>query len=158
MPASGTFTRDRWALQAGVRTLGRILIPKLVLENRWSSSSSTGSESPRLLERAASEPPNKFKQRLNISSANPGGYSTIPENSTEAQLTANSDRLPRSSNHRPSGGQNPIKTSASAPSVPGYQEPSQPVAPPRRSPPRTIGVNASIENSLSNGVCVGWGC
>merc|ERR1719270_181357 len=61
------------------------------------SSSSTGSESPRMLERAASEPPNKFKQRLNISSANPGGYSTIPENSTEAQLTANSDRLPRSS-------------------------------------------------------------
>jgi len=108
------------------------------------SSSSTGSESPRMLERAASEPPNKFKQRLNISSANPGGYSTIPENSTEAQLTANSDRLPRSSNHHPSGGQNPIKTSASAPSVPGYQEPSQPVAPPRRSPPRTIGGSGAM--------------
>merc|ERR1719443_2394006 len=43
------------------------------------AAGNSGSESPRL-ERAASEPPNKFKQRLNIA-ANPGQYSTIPENS-----------------------------------------------------------------------------
>jgi len=92
----------------------------------------TGNESPRL-ERAHSEPPNKFKQRLNL--ANPL-YSTIPENSeSSGQTTRPMPHLdPR----------NPIKTSASAPSVPcsSHQtQESQPVPPPRRSPPR---------NSMSN--------
>jgi len=92
----------------------------------------TGNESPRL-ERAHSEPPNKFKQRLNL--ANPL-YSTIPENSESSGQT-----------NRPMphlDPRNPIKTSASAPSVPGSShqtQESQPVPPPRRSPPR---------NSMSN--------
>ena len=93
----------------------------------------SGSESPRL-ERAASEPPNKFKQRLNIS-ANPG-YSTIPEHSDSQSL---GDRFSgtRGGQHQPHlAERNPIKTSASAPSVPAS---SCPVAPPRRSPPRTLG-------------------
>merc|ERR1719225_1094315 len=75
----------------------------------------TGSESPRL-ERAASEPPNKFKQRLNIS-ANPD-YSTIPEHSDSQSL---GDRFSgtRGGQHQPHlAERNPIKTSASAPSVP----------------------------------------
>eukprot|EP00092_Neocalanus_flemingeri_P005219 GFUD01005612.1.p1 GENE.GFUD01005612.1~~GFUD01005612.1.p1 ORF type:complete len:686 (-),score=125.74 GFUD01005612.1:1051-3108(-) len=92
----------------------------------------SGNESPRL-ERAHSEPPNKFKQRLNL--ANPL-YSTIPENSESSGQT-----------NRPTpylDPRNPIKTSASAPSVPGSShqtQESQPVPPPRRSPPR---------NSMSN--------
>jgi len=89
---------------------------------------STGSESPRL-ERAHSEPPGKFKQRLNLS--NPL-YSTIPENS-EGAGQANRQRPQVEPN------KNPIKQSASAPSVPSSShklQENQPVPPPRRSPPR----------------------
>ena len=87
-----------------------------------------GSESPRL-ERAASEPPGKFGQRLNLSK--PAVYSTIPENSED-----------RAGPGRVAGGQgpaaaaaqkkqNPIKMSASAPSVPGTSQShqQQPVPP-----------------------------
>merc|ERR1712123_545805 len=87
----------------------------------------TGNESPRL-ERAHSEPPNKFKQRLNL--ANPL-YSTIPENS---ESSGQSNRPMPHLDPR-----NPIKTSASAPSVPSSSHQTQeshPVPPPRRSPPR----------------------
>lgn len=92
----------------------------------------TGNESPRL-ERAHSEPPNKFKQRLNL--ANPL-YSTIPENSESSGQT-----------NRPMphlDPRNPLKASASAPSVPSSSHQAQeshPVPPPRKSPPR---------NSMSN--------
>ena len=93
-----------------------------------------GNESPRL-KRAESEPPNKFKQRLNLSAAHPTGVSsfTIPEHSDEY-----SDRqFPRPTAHAQNPElRNPIKTSASAPSVPGHQYQETPVAPPRRSPPR----------------------
>jgi len=87
----------------------------------------SGNESPRL-ERAHSEPPNKFKQRLNL--ANPL-YSTIPENSESSGQTNRpmSHLDPR----------NPLKASASAPSVPSSSHQAQeshPVPPPRRSPPR----------------------
>ena len=102
------------------------------------AAAAAGTESPRL-ERAHSEPPGKFKQRLNI--CNPSAYTTIPEygESDSARPT------PRS---RPSNfSQTPIKTSASAPSVPGSshnfaesQHQSQPAPPPRRSPPRTAGM------------------
>jgi len=101
------------------------------------TAATSGSESPRL-ERAASEPPNKFKQRLNIS-ANPG-CSTIPENSDQGSGSQGSGRHPQQP-HLASE-RNPIKTSASAPSVPGYSAASDlgaPVAPPRRSPPRSLG-------------------
>jgi len=87
----------------------------------------TGNESPRL-ERAHSEPPNKFKQRLNL--ANPL-YSTIPENSESSGQT-----------NRPMphlDPRNPLKASASAPSVPSSSHQAQeshPVPPPRKSPPR----------------------
>jgi len=87
----------------------------------------SGNESPRL-ERAHSEPPNKFKQRLNL--ANPL-YSTIPENSESSGQTN------RPMTHLDA--RNPIKTSASAPSVPSSSQSSQesqPVPPPRKSPPR----------------------
>merc|ERR1712013_381854 len=87
----------------------------------------SGNESPRL-ERAHSEPPNKFKQRLNL--ANPL-YSTIPENSESSGQTN------RPMSHLDS--RNPLKASASAPSVPSSSHQAQeshPVPPPRRSPPR----------------------
>merc|ERR1712013_524744 len=87
----------------------------------------SGNESPRL-ERAHSEPPNKFKQRLNL--ANPL-YSTIPENSESSGQTN------RPMPHLDS--RNPLKASASAPSVPSSSHQAQeshPVPPPRRSPPR----------------------
>merc|ERR1719225_1627915 len=99
----------------------------------------TGSESPRL-ERAASEPPNKFKQRLNIS-ANPG-CSTIPENSDNTSGQGSGRHQQQHPHNLTSDRNNPIKTSASAPSVPGYSAASDlgaPVAPPRRSPPRSLG-------------------
>eukprot|EP00090_Calanus_glacialis_P000670 TRINITY_DN10444_c0_g1_i1.p1 TRINITY_DN10444_c0_g1~~TRINITY_DN10444_c0_g1_i1.p1 ORF type:complete len:668 (-),score=164.87 TRINITY_DN10444_c0_g1_i1:987-2990(-) len=105
----------------------------------------TGNESPRL-ERAHSEPPNKFKQRLNL--ANPL-YSTIPENSESSGQTN------RPMPHLDS--RNPIKTSASAPSVPSSSHQTQeshPVPPPRRSPPRNNMSNpippAQPTNSAAN--------
>jgi len=97
------------------------------------AAAAAGTESPRL-ERAHSEPPGKFKQRLNICS--PSGYTTItsiPENSeSEGARTAPRSR-PTNFTH------SPIKTSASAPSVPGSSHNSTeppPAPPPRRSPPR----------------------
>lgn len=80
--------------------------------------------SPRL-ERAHSEPPNKFNQRLNL---NRPVYSTIPENGEGLnQSQANLGSSPRQNST--------IKTSASAPSVPESRG-AQPVPPPRKSPPR----------------------
>jgi len=103
------------------------------------AKAAAGNESPRL-ERAHSEPPGKFKQRLNIS--NPSAYTTIPEYGEGETGRAQTRSRPSTFNVslEPS---NPIKTSASAPSVPGsshgsshnFQE-SQPAPPPRRSPPR----------------------
>jgi len=101
------------------------------------AKAAAGTESPRL-ERAHSEPPGKFKQRLNIS--NPSAYTTIPEYGEGEPGRAQARSRPSNFNINlePS---NPIKTSASAPSVPGSgqsqsQAESQPAAPPRRSPPR----------------------
>merc|ERR1711963_315857 len=95
-------------------------------------ASTGGSESPRL-ERAASEPPNKFAQRLNLSKPS---YNTIPEggegnNNHFVRPTQLQD--PRSADPTRPG---TIKPSASAPSVPTAQESQQPVPPPRKSPPR----------------------
>ena len=94
------------------------------------AKAAAGNESPRL-ERAHSEPPGKFKQRLNIS--NPSAYSTIPEYGEGEPGRAQTRSRPSNFNINlePS---NPIKTSASAPSVPSQE--SQPAPPPRRSPPR----------------------
>merc|ERR1712223_1605302 len=94
------------------------------------ASSAGGNESPRL-ERAASEPPNKFAQRLNLSKPS---YNTIPEggegnNGHYIRPTQLQD--PRSADPTRPG---TIKPSASAPSVPTQE--SQPVPPPRKSPPR----------------------
>ena len=94
------------------------------------AKASSGNESPRL-ERAASEPPNKFAQRLNLSKPS---YNTIPEggegnNGHYARPTQLQD--PRSADPTRPG---TIKPSASAPSVPTQE--SQPVPPPRKSPPR----------------------
>merc|ERR1712038_2082508 len=96
------------------------------------ASTGGGSESPRL-ERAASEPPNKFAQRLNLSKPS---YNTIPEggegnNGHFVRPTQLQD--PRSADPTRPG---TIKPSASAPSVPTAQESQQPVPPPRKSPPR----------------------
>jgi len=113
------------------------------------AKSTTGDSSPRL-ERAHSEPPNKFNQRLNLAKPQ---YSAIPENS-EGGAQGN-----ESSAQHLDPSQNPIKTSASAPSVPtrgqsirpGLPE-SQPVAPPRRSPPRPNMQNQAAQptNSSAN--------
>jgi len=114
-------------------------------------ASTEGSESPRL-ERAASEPPNKFKQRLNLSSAgHTSAVPTIPEHSD----CNNSDPRFQSTKQSHLADRNPIKTSASAPSVPGYYpDQSQPSAPPRhRSPPRAMsnqGQPGQPTNSSSN--------
>jgi len=94
------------------------------------AKASSGNESPRL-ERAASEPPNKFAQRLNLSKP---AYNTIPEggegnNGHYIRPTQLQD--PRSADPTRPG---TIKPSASAPSVPTQE--SQPVPPPRKSPPR----------------------
>merc|ERR1712088_413778 len=96
------------------------------------AKASSGNESPRL-ERAASEPPNKFAQRLNLSKPS---YNTIPEggegnNGHFVRPTQLQD--PRSADPTRPG---TIKPSASAPSVPTAQESQQPVPPPRKSPPR----------------------
>lgn len=92
------------------------------------AKASEGSESPRL-ERAASEPPNKFTQRLNLSKP---CYNTIPEGG-EGGPQGRPSQLqdPRGPEPTRPGS---IKPSASAPSVPTQQ--SQPVPPPRRTPPR----------------------
>jgi len=95
------------------------------------AKASGGSESPRL-ERAASEPPNKFAQRLNL--AKPS-YSTIPEGGESKGGT-----IGRPSQLQDPRGPEPtrpgsIKPSASAPSVPTHES-HQPVPPPRKSPPR----------------------
>merc|ERR1719436_145812 len=84
------------------------------------AKAAAGNESPRL-ERAHSEPPGKFKQRLNIS--NPSAYSTIPEYGEGEPGRAQTRSRPSNFNINlePS---NPIKTSASAPSVPSQE--SQP--------------------------------
>jgi len=102
----------------------------------------TGSESPRLV-RAASEPPKEFKKRLNISAHPTNNTFTIPENSD-----ISGDRFSRPTNLQPHQDRNPIKTSASAPSVPGssfkdnHQNHQEPVAPARKSPPRMSGSEA----------------
>ena len=84
-----------------------------------------GQASPRL-ERASSEPPNKFKQRLNLS--NPL-YSTIPENSEQAGPAAR----PAPARPEPRPTTTGLKQSSSAPSVPGG-------APSPEPPPRQPGV------------------
>lgn len=92
-------------------------------------------KSPRL-ERAHSEPPKSFNQRLRsggASSPASHGYSTIPENAEPVTLAARSPRFETDSNSHK------LSSSASAPSVPNTnlsrqnQSPGAPVAPPRRS-------------------------
>lgn len=95
------------------------------------AKASGGSESPRL-ERAASEPPNKFTQRLNLSKP---CYNTIPEGGEGVSSRPNQLQDPRGPEPTRPGS---IKPSASAPSVPTHE--SQPVPPPRRSPPRPGGM------------------
>lgn len=90
------------------------------------AKASGGGESPRL-ERAASEPPNKFAQRLNLSKP---CYNTIPEGGE----TKFGHQASRPSQLQDQGVTSSIKTSASAPSVSTAE--SQPVPPPRKSPPR----------------------
>jgi len=96
------------------------------------AAAAAGTESPRL-ERAHSEPPGKFKQRLTLS--NPSGYSTIPEYGESEQARPSPRSRPTNFSH------SPIKTSASAPSVPGSSHNfAEPQPPPRRSPPRAAGM------------------
>jgi len=113
------------------------------------AKATTGESSPRL-ERASSEPPNKFNQRLNRAKPQ---YTSIPENS-EGSVQGNN-----SSAQHLDPGQNPIKTTASAPSVPSRGQQSgrgvseyQPVPPPRRSPPRPISQSQAAQptNSSAN--------
>lgn len=93
-------------------------------------------KSPRL-ERAHSEPPKLFNQRLRAGGASspaPHAYSTIPENAEPTSVAARSPRFETdSASHK-------LSSSASAPSVPHTnvsnrvaQSPGAPVAPPRRS-------------------------
>jgi len=117
------------------------------------AKAATGAESPRL-ERAHSEPPGKFKQRLNI--CNPSAYTTIPEYGEGEPGRAHSRSRPSNFNLSLDPA-NPIKTSASAPSVPGSsqshnQPESQPAAPPRRSPPRTGGMAGQGQGAAGGNV------
>lgn len=91
-----------------------------------------GCESPRL-ERAASEPPNKFAQRLNLSKP---CYNTIPESGgVETKFGAGHHQPNRPSQLQDPGVTSSIRTSASSPSV-STADSQQPVPPPRKSPPR----------------------
>ena len=107
-------------------------------------------ESPRL-ERAHSEPPNKFTQRLNLGRP-AASYTTIPENG-EGGGGGSSSAVRGGPNVPTSAGKIPIKPSASAPSVPGSggsDSQRQPVPPPRRSPPRHHNTNNNTMNNNSS--------
>ncbi len=115
----------------------------------------SGNESPRL-ERAHSEPPNKFTQRLNLGRPAGGGYTTIPENGVESGganssgggLKTSAVRGGPDASSASSSGKILIKPSASAPSVPASGDSfAQPVPPPRRSPPRHNQQQQSSNNS-----------
>lgn len=105
------------------------------------SAATTNGESPRL-ERAHSEPPNKFTQRLNLGRA-AGAPTTIPENGEAGNASAAGGVTSSAT----AGLKIPIKPSASAPSV----SDSQPVPPPRRSPPRHQNVNNSSSTMSNSG-------
>ena len=79
------------------------------------------------------EPPKQFNSRLNLS--RPSHYSTIQENFPEPSPSSTSASTHP---HLATSTNNPIKTSASAPSVPEARGggATGPVPPPRRSPPR----------------------
>jgi len=108
------------------------------------------SPSPRL-ERASSEPPSKFSQRLNL--AKPSSvYSTIPEGGESQPGRAPLLQDPRSSEPTRPGS---IKPSASAPHVPpSTHEPQHPVPPPRRTPPRpnNMSQNPGLPTNSNNNV------
>merc|ERR1719273_3087975 len=110
-----------------------------------------GESSPRL-ERAHSEPPKTFYQKLRASNITPGGGGwvvpgTIPENaeSCEGQEPRVGNQAPfHQQNYNLSEPHNNLATSASAPSVPSHKNrPSTapPAAPPRRSVPTRVNMN-----------------
>ena len=110
-----------------------------------------GESSPRL-ERAHSEPPKTFNQKLRASNITPGGGGwvvpgTIPENaeSCEGQEPRVGNQAPfHQQNYNLSEPHNNLATSASAPSVPSHKNrPSTapPAAPPRRSVPTRVNMN-----------------
>ena len=108
-----------------------------------------GENSPRL-ERAHSEPPKTFNQKLRAAGNNPGAGGwfvpgTIPENSEsfDGQGSRNSNPQPQQ-HHNLSEPHNNLSTSASAPSVPSHPNrpcTAPPAAPPRRSVPSRVTMN-----------------
>merc|ERR1719158_2643546 len=108
-----------------------------------------GENSPRL-ERAHSEPPKTFNQKLRAAGNNPGAGGwfvpgTIPENSEsfDGQGSRNSNPQPQQ-HHNLSEPHNNLSTSASAPSVPSHPNrpcTAPPTAPPRRSVPTRVAMN-----------------
>merc|ERR1711944_60023 len=115
------------------------------------NDSSSGGNSPRL-ERAHSEPPKTFNQKLRAAGNNPGGGGwvvpgTIPENaeSSEGQGSRTGNQYPLPQQHyNLNEPHNNLSTSASAPSVPSHPNrpcTAPPAAPPRRSVPSRVTMN-----------------
>jgi hypothetical protein len=90
-------------------------------------------KSPRL-ERAHSEPPKLFNQRLRAGGASspqqPSTYSTIPENSEPTPVGSRSPRFSTAPESKTATPNHKLSSSASSPSVPASNTP--PTAPPRR--------------------------
>jgi len=114
------------------------------------NDSSSGGNSPRL-ERAHSEPPKTFNQKLRAAGATPGGGGwvvpgTIPENaeSLDGQVPQAYYQQQHPQQFNLSEPHNNLSTSASAPSVPSHQNrpnTAPPAAPPRRSVPTRVNMN-----------------
>ena len=112
------------------------------------NDTTAGGNSPRL-ERAHSEPPKTFNQKLKLAGATPGGGGwvvpgTIPENSEsfDGQSARINNQQPQ--HYNLSEPHNNLSTSASAPSVPSHQNrptTAPPAAPPRRSVPTRVNMN-----------------
>ena len=101
--------------------------------NLESPNNISAEKSPRL-ERAHSEPPKLFNQRLRAAGASspqqPPTYSTIPENSEPIPVGSRSPRFSTAPEPKSTTPNHKLSSSASAPSVPASNTP--PTAPPRR--------------------------
>ena len=138
------YTSDgRNTTEIPVRTSSNLTAP--------SHDSSPGGNSPRL-ERAHSEPPKTFNQKLRAAGNNPGAGGwvvpgTIPENaeSSEGQGSRTGSQYQHPQQHyNLSEPHNNLSTSASAPSVPSHPNrpcTAPPAAPPRRSVPTRVTMN-----------------
>ena len=113
--------------------------------NTTESPTNIQSEKSPRLERAHSEPPKLFNQRMRASGATspaPPAYSTIPENSESVENRAT--RFPQSPRVEPDTTNHKLSSSASAPSVPATNH-VRPASGPPTAPPRRSTLNRNVE-------------